>query len=186
MTSGIELVPLRCSNCSCTMAGAQGNVFLYCQSCSYGYEITLEDTWNPVKVYFAKTQQEANTFFAFWAYDAKLDLKSRESKKGFFSSASKGLSDIFQQRGTIRFYVPAFYEELDSKQSRALDLTYRQPDLEYLPAQKQLPQVAIAERDARKIADDIFLTSEIEQKDTLRSLVYLLHLDNPFLIAIAF
>src|SRR3989304_6531166 len=172
MTSGIQLVLLRCPTCSNNMSGAAESVFLYCNGCGAGFEITPEDEWKPVKVYFARTHKEAKTFFSFWAYDARLDLKQRETKKSFWGGDSKGLIEAFEQRGTIRFYVSAYLADVGLKESHALQLTFQQPELEYLQRQSQLPGVAVTDQDARKLADDLFLTSEIEQKDMLRSLSY--------------
>ena len=92
---------------------------------------------------------------------------------------------MFEKNQTIRFYVAAFKKDLGSKNPIGLNLTYEQPELEYLHPQEKFPSVEISEEDAKKIADYQLISSEIEQKDTLRTLEYQLTLQNPMLIAIA-
>jgi hypothetical protein len=184
MASNIQLVSLRCEKCSQPLSGNAKSLFLYCPECGAGYEIVNQQQLQSTPVYFAREKKNNVDFLPFWAFDATLQLGKREGKGGFFSSP-KGLIHLFEERQTLRFYIPAFTRDLNEKDPAALRLTYEQPELEFLHPQKSLPFVEISQEDARKVADYLLISSEIEQKDTLRSLQYQLNLQNPMLIAIA-
>jgi len=184
MSTNIQLVSLRCSKCSQPLSADKNGIFLYCAVCGEGFEIVRHQEVVPLPVYFARRGNSNQEFAAFWAFDATLELTKRDAKGGFFSSP-KGLVQLFEKRHGLRFYVPAINKDLDSKEPVALQLTYEQPELEYLHPQKKFPAVEITQEDAKKIADYLLITSEIEQKDTLRTLEYRLVLQNPMLIAIA-
>jgi hypothetical protein len=184
MTTNIRLVSLRCSKCGQSLSGDKNGIFLYCGACGAGFEIVRHQELVPLPVYFARGKNKNPEFASFWAFDATLQLAKRDAKGGFFSSP-KGLIQLFEKRQTLRFYVAAFSKDLDSKEPTALQLTYEQPELEYLHPGKKFPAVEISQEDAKKIADYLLITSEIEQKDTVRTLEYQLILQNPMLIAIA-
>jgi hypothetical protein len=184
MSTNIQLVSLRCSKCSQPLSGDSNGIFLYCTACGGGFEIVSHQELIELPVYFARRKNSKHDFSPFWAFDATLGLTKRDAKGGFFSNP-KGLAQLFEKRHGLRFYVPAFTKDLDSKEPIGLELTFEQPDLNYIHPQKKFPAVEITQEDARKIADYLFITSEIEQKDTLKTLEYRLTLQNPMLIAIA-
>lgn len=198
MTSGIELSVLKCPKCMDGMVGGPHSVFLYCGHCSSGYEVTADDQLAAVTVYFARTHRDAGQQAPFWAFDAKLDLIERMNRRNLMSlvenvagavgssSTGRGLIRLFEERGTIRFYVPASFESLSRLASTTLNLTYQQPELEYLNPLPGIPDVTITQEDARTVADYIFVKSEVERKDILKGLSYNLILENPFIIAISF
>ena len=183
MTTNIRLVALRCLECSQPISGDKRSLFLFCTECGSGFEVVRHEELVKIPVYFAKHNKQSEDFLPFWAFDATLQLTKREAKGGFFSSP-KGLIQLFEKQNAIRFYVGAFQKDLSPDTPAALQLTLEQPNLEYLHAQKKLPVVQISQEDAKKIADFLLLTSEIEQKDTMRDLEYELKLQNPMLIAI--
>ena len=186
MSAGLQLVAFRCPSCNTDFKTEDNAVFVYCGSCGSGYELNQQEEWKQIPVYFAQaveTETTSNTFFPFWAFDAHLNLISRDANKKLFGNP-KGLIGAFQERGTIRFYAPAFPQDLDAKRPSALDLTYEQPDLKFIQRQPRLPAVLISQEDARKIADYLFIASEAEQSDMLRNLRYELILENPCVIAI--
>jgi hypothetical protein len=185
MSTNIQLVSLRCAKCSQPLAGDPQSLFWYCAACGSGFEIVRHQELVPIPVYFARKGQTNSEFYPFWAFDATLQLGKREGKGGFFSSP-KGLIHLFEERQALRFYIAAFQKDLDAKEPLGLQLTQEQPELEFLHSQKSLPRVDLSQEDARKIADYLLITSEIEQKDTLRTLQYQLTLQNPMLIAICF
>src|SRR3990172_6786675 len=105
MSTGIQLVPLKCRNCGSALNAETQSLLLFCFACGAGYD-TGQDL-QPVHVYFA--HPDAPVYFPFWAFDAQLHLKEREAKKALFGKP-KGLAALFSERGTIRFYAPAFFE----------------------------------------------------------------------------
>jgi hypothetical protein len=185
MTVGLQLVAFRCPSCNADFRTDDNSVFVYCGSCGSGYELTKQEEWQQVPVYFARaTKTSDNKFFSFWAFDAKLNVLSRQANKKLFGNP-KGLIGAFEGRGALRFYAPAYPEDLDAKRPRSLEFTYQQPDLDFLQRQPTLPPVIISQEDARKIADYLLISSETEQSDMLRNLSYELSLTNPCIIAIA-
>lgn len=184
MNTGIQLVSLRCSKCSRPLSGDKKSLFLYCPACGAGFEIVRHQELVLTPVYFARKNKADSAFLPFWTFDSTLQLAERKAKGGFFSSP-QGLVQMFEKRQAIRFYIAAFQKDLGSKNPVGLKLTYEQPELEYLHPQEKLPPVEISQEDAKKIVDYLLISSEIEQKDTLRSLEYQLSLQNPMLIAIA-
>src|SRR3990172_2031588 len=119
MSKGVQLIVLRCPTCNSDLTGEKEGVFLYCPGCGAGFEITPEDQLSPIKVYFARSHTQAVTFLPFWAFDARMQLKQREAKTQLFGS-SKGLIRLFEERETIRFYVPAYLQDLETGKPRAL------------------------------------------------------------------
>jgi hypothetical protein len=76
--------------------------------------------------------------------------------------------------------------DLDQERPRALELTLNQPELEFIHPLPNVEGVEMNQQDARKVADYLFLLSEMEQRDTLRSLKYDLELRNAALILVGF
>jgi hypothetical protein len=185
MSTNIQLVSLRCTKCLQPLTGEPHSLFWFCPECGSGFEIVRHQELVTIPLYFARKKGATNAeFLPFWAFDATLQLGKREAKGGFFSSP-KGLIHRFEQQQALRFYIPAFQKDLDAKEPLGLLLTHEQPELDFLHVQKTLPIVDLSQEDARKIADYLLITSEIEQKDTLRTLQYQLTLQNPMLIAIS-
>jgi hypothetical protein len=184
MSTNIRLISLKCPKCSQPVSGEKHSIVLYCSACGGGFEIIDFQDLSEIPVYFARKNKAETQFLPFWAFDASLQLGKREAKGGFFSNP-EGLIHHFENHGALRFYIAAFSRDLDEKKPLGLQLTYEQPQLEYLHPQKTLPMVEISRQDAMKVADYLLISSETEQKDTLRSIQYQLQLQNPMLIAIA-
>jgi len=183
MSSGIQLVALSCPKCSGKLYAGAGGVFLYCGECGSGFEIDDRDELSQIPVYFARLRKESQEFIPFWAFDAKLEVRDLQIHG---SQKQRGLIQLFQERGTIRLYVAAFPGDLEQQTPRSQQLTFDQPQLEFLQRQKSIQGVVISQKDARKIAEYLFLTSEIDRKDMLKSLSYNLKLENPSMFLIAF
>lgn len=182
MSTGIQLTTLRCPSCNSDFKIGSNTIFLYCGSCGSGYEI-IDEKLSSVPVYFALHGQTQERFQPFWAFDARLNVTTRESK-GF--RHGHGLFRAFEEQKALRFYVPAFLEDLNNKPPRALQLTYDQPQMQFIQRQPALNGVTVSQRDARKIADYLIIGSEVEQPDTIRNLEFKLTLENPCIIGIAF
>jgi hypothetical protein len=183
---GVELQSLICPKCSARLMGTAESTFVYCSNCVTGFEISTKGEYSPVSVYFARTSDRSSQFKPFWAFDAKLELKERERKKSWKTifSSSRGLATLFQERQILRFYVPAYFDDLLADEPAGLKLTLDQPQLESLNPMREVPAVAVTSKDAEKIADYIFLTSEMNLPDVVQSLEYRLELSNPFLFVI--
>jgi hypothetical protein len=183
MTSEIQLIALKCTQCGKPLSAKQDDIVLYCGGCGSAFEIADQKEPTRVNVYFARLNRNAEQFHSFWAFDAILQGANREAKGGFLKSP-KGLMQFFEQRPALRFYVSAELSDLSESDPLGLQLTRAQPELEFLQYQKEIPRVEISQEDARKIADFLIITSEAGQSDNLRSIGFQLQLNNPMLIAI--
>lgn len=185
MSESVQLVLLRCPECSSNLAGGKEGVFLYCGGCGAGYRF-IENKLQKVPVYFARTNENPGAFLPFWAFDATLEVRTLDANRGLKAIFKRegGLGSVFQERGTLRFYVSAFQGDLDAIKPRALQLTINQPELEYIDHQQRVDGFTVALEDAEKVADFLFMTSEIEQPDMMRKMDYSLQLTNPIVVVI--
>src|SRR5438093_10150013 len=182
MTAGIQLVTLRCPQCNSDFKIGNNTIFLYCASCGSGYEV-MEDKLQQIPVYFALHGETQNSFQPFWAFESRIHITNRDSKG---SGHPRGLLSLFEQRGVLRLYVPAFLEDLNSKTPKALELSYQQPELRFIQRQPELNGVTVSQKSAEKIADYLVIGSEVEQPDNLRNIEFQLTLEKACLIAISF
>ena len=182
MAAGIQLVTLRCPQCNSDFKIGNNTIFLYCGSCGNGYEV-MEEKLQQVPVYFALHGETQNSFLPFWAFDAHIHVTNRDSKG---SGRARGLLSLFEQRGILRLYVPAFLDDLNSKKPKALELTYEQPELRFIQRQPEVNGITVSQKSAEKIADYLVIGSEVDQPDTLRNIDFQLTLEKACLIAISF
>jgi hypothetical protein len=170
------------------MSGETKGRFLFCSNCTSGFELDDKEEMSKVPVYFGRTRPDAGQYLPFWAFDARLEIQNREARSGVtsFFNSPKGIARLFEERGAIRFYASAFMADLDQERPRALELTLNQPELEFIHPLPNVEGVEMNQQDARKVADYLFLLSEMEQRDTLRSLKYDLELRNAALILVGF
>jgi hypothetical protein len=188
MSDGVKLSLLRCPECSGNLSGEKEGVFLYCGGgCGAGFQLDEKNELEKIPVYFARAVKNTQVYFPFWAFDATLEVQDRDTKASIKSllGSSGGLIKLFKEKGTIRMYVSAYQGDLESPRPRALQLTYDQPELEFVERGK-IDGLIVSQKDARKVADYLFLTSEIEQSDMMRDLKYTLTLTNPIVILIGF
>jgi hypothetical protein len=182
MTAGIQVITLRCPSCNADFKIGTNTIFLYCGSCGSGYELQ-EENLSAIPVYFARYGENQNNFHPFWAFEARIQVTNRETKGG---SRDHGLFPLFEKLGVLRLYVPAFLDDLNAKPPKAMELSYKQPELQFIQRQPELNGVTVSRESAEKIADYLVIGSEVEQPDTLRNLVFELTLEKPCIIAIAF
>jgi hypothetical protein len=180
MTIGIQLVTLTCRKCGSVLSTQNEAVFFYCASCGSGFELDEQEQFTEVPIYFALYKPDAQNFLPFWTFDAQLQLHNLDTS----GKSQRGFIRLFQERGSIRFYVAAFDRDAESNKPYSLFFTYEQPQLEFIERRDRIDGVVFSQTDARALADYYFLTSEIEQKDMLRDIKYELTLQNPYLMVI--
>jgi hypothetical protein len=181
--SGLRLVPLQCAGCHGRLAAAAGAVFLLCPDCGAGFEVMDDGTLATIPVSFARYGAEAGRSYPFWTFEARLRLTARTSDRP--AAATGGLFARFQERGALRFYCAAYAGDFESNGRWSLHLTMEQPTLAPAAPPKDLEPVAFSQADARRLASDLFVTSELALPDTVRALVFELDLTDPRLAAIA-
>jgi hypothetical protein len=179
--SGLRLVPLRCAKCSGPLTASGAAAVLLCSACGAGFEVREDGTLAPVAVSFARYAPASEQFFPFWTFEARLRLRARESGWPGF----EGLASLFQERGSLRLYCAAFAADIEDKGKWSLHLTREQPALEPIPPQKDVAPIAFSEAEARLLASDLFVTSELQLRDTVRVLDFDLDLKDPRLVVVA-
>lgn len=181
--TGLRLVPLRCASCRGRLAGGASAVFLLCADCGAGFEVTDEGALSPVPVAFARYTAGAARFFPFWTFEARLRLDARASNRP--PAAEGGLAARFAGRESLTFFTAAYEGDVADKGRWSLHLTMEQPDLAAAEAPKEIEAVVFSQADARLLASDLFVTSELQLQDTVRQLAFELVLANPRMTAIA-
>jgi hypothetical protein len=177
--SGVKLLPLRCPGCGGALRGESSAAFLYCPGCGAGHVVAEDGSLVAMSVSFAAYDASRTRFYPFWTFTARLALRSREG------GSPRGLSALFAQRGAIRFYCAAYSGDFEAKARWSLHLTREQPELSAASRQPSIEGLVFTPDEARKIAEDVFLESEIELGDIVRNLAYSLDLGDPRLVVIA-
>jgi len=189
----IRLIQLKCPQCNLTPWTFGPDIIYYCADCNKGYElkgeklreVPVEFRKNPGKVHGAKGN------LPFWVFEARLNLMLRETTSAMSSMLSEftnmliSKSGSFSRKSDTTFYVPAFELPIDELASLGRRLTVNQPVLEDHPPE-EFEKVIMHSDDAVKVADYIFLSTEIEKPDTVVRLKYTLDLKAPKLYIINF
>ncbi|MCE1248283.1 MAG: hypothetical protein LWY06_16705 [Firmicutes bacterium] len=192
-TRSIKLVQLRCPQCGLTPWTFGPDIIYYCADCNKGYELRGE-TLRDVEVEFRQNPgkvQGAKGNLPFWVFEARLNLMLRETTSAMSSMLSEFTNMLISKSGSFSrktdtiFYVPAFDLPMSDLASLGRRLTVHQPLLEeHSPG--EFEKVVLHSDDAVKVADYIFLSTEIEKPDTVVRLKYTLDLKHPRLFIINF
>lgn len=193
--TSIKLRPALCSACGQQMEAKGQDKFFYCDLCNKGYEL-YQYKLTPVDVMFKMYNGKDVTGEGrnpFWVFDTELTVYNRKASStagsllsGFgklLSGSNTNNMDSFTSG--IAFYVPAYYVGSIAAFNMGTKLTFEQP----LMAEDNpgpFKEIYYNSKDAEKIADFIFLSSEIEKPDMVKSMDYSLNLSNPRLIVIRF
>ena len=100
-------------------------------------------------------------------------------------AAEGGLAARFAGRESLTFFTAAYEGDVADQGRWSLHLTMEQPDLAAAEAPKEIEPVVFSQADARLLASDLFVTSELQLEDTVRQLDFELALANPRMTAIA-
>ncbi|SRR5713101_903156 len=179
--TGLRLIPLRCAACQGRLSAPTGAAVLVCAECGAGFEVMPDGSLVPVSVSFARYAKQSERFYPFWTFEARLRLTARESNHP--PSASGGLGARFRERGSLRLYCAAFPGDIEGNGKWSLHLTGEQPELTPVPPPKDLEPIAFSQAEARLLASDLFVTSELQLPDTVRTLEFQLELADPRIVA---
>lgn len=192
-STSVELIPVKCPKCKKTIRSGGQDIFFYCDYCDVGYELS-GDKLRPVvlefKKYRGKLKGEAMNI-PFWAFRAKLIIHLREASHtatSLFSELGKllcGKIPGMRSKSELTFYVPAHQSPPDKIASLGRRFTINQPVLEDSEF-CEFEELAYNSEDAAKLADYIFLSSEIEKPDVISRLKYTLELKMPKLMVVSF
>ena len=192
-SKSLKLIPINCLECKEPIKSKGQDIFFYCDECKVGYEI-FQNKLRKVDVNFKKYNDTLDgkiRTIPFWTFNSRLKITAREAKKDvklFLSEFTEFLTGIYVTRGNkgyMKFYVPATSDHPEKLASIGKKFTMEQPVLEDMPP-CGFEELAYNSEDAAKLADYIFLTSEIEKTDVVTRLHYTLELKLPKLVIVKF
>lgn len=170
--SDFKLVAIKCKSCDSGLVVSLNDNITYCQSCGSGWEI-IDGELHPIEINFAAAAIRGDgemVYKPFWLVTANINIHERQSSGGFFSNLFGGSKD--QSSGTIKFYVPAFFCELEKMKNLALAFTTSNPVAS--PQKFNTPLVGFnyGKEDAKKLSEFLLITIEAEKSDTIKTFNY--------------
>jgi hypothetical protein len=177
MSTSVELVLLKCPQCSTPVPAAEDEVAWVCQTCGLGLRLT-DDGLVPLKVQWSARRGPRAEWLPFWVLSGRANFSARES---FGKARHEPMWDVAR-----RFYVPAFPASLAEIELLGSELTRAQTPLEPGPPAGALEHCTLLPEDARRAAEFIVLTIEAERKDKVRNMAFTLDVGEPELWLLAF
>lgn len=180
MSTSVELVLLKCPQCSTPVPAEEDEVAWVCATCGQGLQLT-EDALRLLPVHWAtpKAGTHVERWRPFWVFAGTVKFTARESYTGHTEPEALWNSPR-------RFYVPAYTSPLAQLQSLGADLTQRQAPLQAGPAAGALQGCTVFPADAWHAVEFIVLTIEAARPDKLRSVQFDLNLAPPELWMLPF
>ena len=175
MTASVELVLLKCPQCSLPVPANEEEVAWVCAQCHQGLKLTstglalLTVNWAAAQPGNSQIQ-----WLPFWVFTGTVSFNRRET----YSFGSGSQPDKLWS-APRRFYVPAFPLPLEQLQKLGADLTRRQVTLKPSQAVGTLTQCTLLPEDARQTAEFVVLTIEAAHSDKLKSVDFTLNLNDP-------
>ncbi len=178
MSSSVELVLLKCPQCSTPVPAEEDEVAWVCATCGLGLQLT-EAGLAPLTVHWSAGRTPQAAWLPFWVFTGTVRFSARESYSGRADADS-----LWAQPRS--FYVPAFVVTLPQLEALGGELTRRQLPLHEGPAAGLVKQCTLLPEDARRAAEFIVTTLEADRKDILRNLSFTLDLGQPELWMLPF
>ncbi len=169
MSGSVELILLKCPQCSTPVPAEEDEIAWTCANCGQGWQLNdtglapLTVRWMP-----APAQARPESWRPVWIFAAQVTFTQREN----WQRAAD--PDQLWQR-PVRFYVPAYTCPLDHLEKLGADLTRQQAFLPTGPALGPLKGVTLLPADAIAAAEFIVLTIEAERKDKIKSINFTLN-----------
>ena len=168
MSTSVELVLLKCPQCSTPVPAAEDEVAWVCATCGLGLQLTA-DGLAPLGVHWQARRAGKPEWLPFWVLSGTADFSIRES----YSGREKQNPLWAAPR---RFYVPAFSTDLRTIETLGSELTRTQLPLEPGPPAGLLQHCTLLPEDARRAAEFIVMTIEADRGDKVRSMSFKLNL----------
>lgn len=183
MSGSIELVLLKCPQCSTPVPAEEDEVAWVCATCGLGLQLT-ETGLAPVPVHWAAPGAGAlaarvERWQPFWVFNGTVAFHQRLNYGGNAAPDDLWLAPR-------RLFVPAYACPLAQLQALGADLTRRQPALQPAPAAGPLQGCTFMPDDAQRAAEFVVVSIEAARKDKLRSLQFTLNLAPPELWLLPF
>lgn len=178
MSGGVELILLKCPQCSTPVPAEEDEVAWVCATCGQGLQLG-EASLLPLRVHWSAPRKPQAAWLPFWVFTGTVRFGARESYGG------RGEASTFWAQPRS-LYVPAFVVPLPQLEALGGELTRRQVPLQDGPAAGPVKQCTLLPEDARRAAEFIVATLEAERKDVLRNLSFTLDLGQPELWMLPF
>jgi hypothetical protein len=177
--SSVELVLLKCPQCSTPVPAEEDEVAWVCATCGAGLQLGAAGL-APLAVHWAALAPGAkpDAWRPFWVFSGSASFAARQS-----FGAQHAPDALWGQ--PVRFFVPAFVCPLAQLQSLGADLTRRQPALAAGPA-GTLSGCTFSPEDAEQAAEFVVLSIEAAKSDKLREVSFTLQVGAPELWVLPF
>jgi hypothetical protein len=174
MATSIELVLLKCGQCSTPLPAEEDEVAWVCPTCGKGW-LLVETGLVPQAVDWAVPRAGArpDSWRPFWVWSGQARFLRRDAFRG------RGDPDPLWARNPCRFYLPAYNCELAQLEDIGADLVRRQVELRAGPPAGPLQGCTLLPDEARRALEFVVLTIEAERKDKLRHVEFGLDLGAP-------
>jgi len=168
MSGSVELVLLKCPQCSTPLPAEEDEIAWVCATCGRGWQLT-DTGLSPLTVYWmaAPLNAKPESWRAMWIFNGQVRFQQREN----WQRAAD--PDALWQR-PVRFYVPAYACPLEHLEKLGAELTRKQVILPVGPALGALKGVTLLPADASAAAEFIVLTVEAERKDKIKAINFTL------------
>ncbi len=178
--SSVELVLLKCPQCSTPVPAEEDEVAWVCGTCGTGLLLT-DDGLARVSVQWAAAPagQRVERWLPFWVFNGTVRFHQRLNRGGNAAPDDLWLSPR-------RLFVPAFACPLAQLQALGGDLTRRQPALQAAPPAGALLGCTVLPEDAGRAAEFVVVSIEAARKDKLRSIQFSLDVAQPELWLLPF
>lgn len=168
MSTSVELVLLKCPQCSTPVPAGEEEVAWVCRTCGQGLQLT-PDGLAPLAVHWQARRAGQPEWLPFWVLSGTANFAVRES----YGGQAKQNPHWAAPR---RFYVPAFPANLRDIETLGSQLTRAQVALEPGAAAGVLQNCTLLLEDARRAAEFIVLTIEADREDQVRNMTFTLNL----------
>lgn len=162
MSGSLELVLLKCPQCSTPVPAEEDEIAWVCATCANGWQLT--DTGlapQTVRWMAAPANAKPESWRPLWVFAAQVTFTQRQN----WQRAAE--PEALWQR-PVRFYVPAYACPLEQLEKLGAELTRHQTILPTGPALGAIRGVSLLPADAAAAAEFIVLTIEAERKDKLK------------------
>lgn len=172
MPASVDLVLLKCLQCSTPVPAQAEEVAWVCAQCGQGL-LATHTGLAPLTVKWAAARPLRElTWHPFWVMRGRA-IFSRRQIFGFGGDTSQP-DPMWQTEQN--FYVPAFPLPLESLQTLGAALTRQQTRLKAGPPAGPLQNCTLLPQDAHAAAEFIVLTIEADRRDKLRAVEFQLEL----------
>ena len=178
MSTSVELVLLKCPQCSTPVPAEEDEVAWVCQTCGLGLQLA-PDGLAPLAVHWSARRVGTPQWLPFWVLTGKANFSIRES----YGGKAKQNPLWAEPR---RFYVPAFTANLQEIETLGSELTRNQLPLEPGPPAGLVQHCTLLPEDARRAAEFIVATIEADRSDKVRNMSFTLKLGAAELWMLAF